>query len=187
MRKLKLQMHISLDGFVATKSSEIIPSKWDNGVRLFSIDNFKNVDAILLGRKTAEILIPYWGGVAGNPKHSDYKLGKLITDIPKVVFSKKIKTSKWDNTTIAKGDIAKEIKKLKKKKGKDILIYGGYSFVSSLIQHKLIDEFYLLVNPTAVGNGQTIFSSLKDNLQLTLEKSKTFACGTVLLFYKPKK
>lgn len=187
MRKLKLQMQISLDGFVATKSGEIIPSKWDNGVRLFSIDNFKNVDCILLGRKTAESLIPHWGEVAGNPKHSDYKLGKLITDIPKVVFSKKIKTSKWSNTTIVKGDIAEEIKKLKKKKGKDIIIYGGYSFVSSLIQHKLIDEFYLLVNPTAVGNGQTIFNSLKDNLQLTLEKSKTFAYGTVLLFYKPKK
>ena len=187
MRKLKLQMQISLDGFVATKSGEIIPSKWDNGVRLFSIDNFKNVDCILLGRKTAESLIPYWGEVAGNPKHGDYKLGKLITDIPKVVFSKKIKTGKWDNATIVKGDIGEEIKKLKKKKGKDIIIYGGYSFVSSLIQHKLIDEFYLLVNPTAVGNGQAIFKYLKDNLQLTLEKSKTFACGTVLLFYKPKK
>lgn len=185
MRKLKLQMHISLDGFVATKSGEIIPSKWDNGVRLFSIDNFKNVDCILLGRKTAESLIPYWGEVTGNPKHSDYKLGKLITDIPKVVFSKKFKTSKWDNTTIVKGDIAEEIKKLKKKTGKDIIIYGGAGFVSSLIKEGLIDEYHLLVNPVAIGNGMTIFKSLDRTQKFSTIQSRFYSCGITVLSYKP--
>ena len=86
-----------------------------------------------------------------------------------------------------KWDIAEEIKRLKKKDGKDMIVYGGFSFVSSLIEHGLIDEFYLLLNPMAFGKGQTIFNSLKQTLQMKLEKCQPFACGTVLLFYKPKK
>ena len=172
MRKLKLQMTVLLD------------DKWDSGMTKFSIDNLKNVDSILLGRKTAEGFIPYWEEVARNPQDSLYKLGKPLNDIPKVVFSNNLKTSQWDNTTIVKGDIAKEIKTLKRKKGKDIIVYGGDSFVSSLIQHDLIDEFYLLVNPVAIGNGEPIFNPLNNNLQLTLVKCKTFASGAILLHYE---
>ena len=178
-------MQISLDGFV-TADYGGTNFNWDNQVRRFSIDNLKNVDSILLGRNTAEEFL-YWRGVANNPKNSDYKFGKMLTDIPKVIFSKTLKASKWDDATIAKGDIVEEIKKLKKKRGKDILVYGGYSFVSSLIKHGLIDEYYLLVNPVAVGTGQPIFNWLKSNLQLTLVKCKPFACGTVLLCYSRRK
>jgi dihydrofolate reductase len=171
MRKLKLQMNISLE------------DKWDDGMTKFSIDNLKNVDNILLGRNTAEGFIPYWEAVAKNPKDDLYKLGKPLASIPKVVFSKKLDNSQWDNATIAKDDIVKEIKALKRKKGKDILVYGGDSFVSSLIQHDLIDECYLLINPAAIGNGQPGFNPLRNNLKLTLAKCKPFACGTVLLHY----
>jgi dihydrofolate reductase len=174
MRKLKLQMTILLD------------DKWDSGMTKISFDNLKNVDSILLGRKTAEGFIPYWGEVANNPKDSLYRLGKLLNDIPKVVFSRKLKTGKWDNATIVKGDIAKEIKTLKKKKGKDIIVYGGDSFVSSLIQHGLIDEYYLLIDPVTIGNGQSAFNPLQNNLQLALVKCKPFACGAVLLYYEPR-
>lgn len=185
MRKLKLQMQISLDGFV-TANYGGTNFKWDNDVRNFSIENLKNVDCILLGRNTAEDFI-YWRSVANNPKDSDYEFGKLLTDIPKVIFSKTLKVSKWDTATIAKGKIVEEIKTLKKKKGKDIIVYGGYSFVSSLIKQGLIDEYYLLVNPVAVGSGEPIFNSIKNNLQLTFVKCKSFTCGTVLLSYARQK
>jgi dihydrofolate reductase len=177
MRKLKLQMAVSLDG------------KWDDEMTDFSLDNLRNVDNILLGRKTAEGFIPYWADVARNPKGRSYKkdnmykLGKPLTDIPKVVFSKKLKTSKWDNATIIKGDMAKEIKKLRRKKGKDIIVYGGNSFVSSLVRLGLIDEFYLLMNPATAGSGKAAFNPLKNNSQLTLKKSKLFPSGAVLLYY----
>jgi len=184
MRKLKLQMQISLDGFVKADYGGT-NFNWDNEVRNFSIDNLENVDCILLGRNMSEGFL-YWKEVAGKPKDIDYTFGKKVADIPKVIFSKKLKTSKWDNASIVKGDIVEEIKTLKKKKGKDIIVYGGYSFVSSLIQNRLIDEFYLLVNPFAVGSGEPIFKSLKSSLQLTLVKCKPFTCGTVLLHYEPK-
>lgn len=156
------------------RNSEPLLSRWDNGVRKFSIDNLKSVDCGLLGRNTSEGFIPYWGEVANNPKNSEYKLGKLFTDIPKVVFSKKLKTSKWENTTMVKGNIVEQIKKLKKKKGKDIIVYGGVSFDSSLIKEGLIDEYHLLVNPLAMVNGMKIFTVPID---LELEKSIQFNCG----------
>ncbi|WP_225975269.1 dihydrofolate reductase family protein [Anseongella ginsenosidimutans] len=103
--------------------------------------------------------------------------------MPKVVFSNKLKASKWENATIAGGDITEEITNLKKKDGKDIIVYGGDSFVSSLVQHGLIDEFYLLLNPMALGNGKSAFNPLENNQLLTLKKSSPFPCGTVLLYY----
>jgi dihydrofolate reductase len=186
MRKLKLQMVISLDGFVTAKHGGT-DIEWDDKAIKFCIDNLKGVDNILLGRTTAEGFIPHWEGVANNPKDSEYKLGKPLNDIPKIVFSKKLKTSKWDNATLANGDLVAEMKALKKKKGKDMIVYGGHSFVRSLIQHDLIDEYFLLVNPFAYGSGEPIFNSLKNTLQLTLEECKPFPCGIVLLRYaRPK-
>lgn len=177
---------MSLDGSV-TETEGATSFKWSNELRSFSAENLTDVDDILLGRKTAEDFIPYWAEVANNPTNSDYEFGKQLTDIPKIVFSNELKTGKWQNTTIVKGAIVKGINALKNKKGKDIIVYGGASFVTSLIEHGLIDEFYLLVNPFAVGNEQSIFKSLKDDLQLTLEKCEPFACGTVLLCYSRRK
>ena len=184
MRKVKLQMQISLDGFVTAGygGTNFI---WDSEVRNFSINNLTNVDCIILGRNMSEGFL-YWKEVANNPKDSDYIFAQKVTAIPKVIFSKTLKTSKWDNSSIVKGEIEEEIKTLKNKRGKDIIVYGGYSFVSSLIQYRLIDEFYLLVNPFAVGSGEAIFRSLKSYLQLTLVECKPFTCGTVLLHYQPK-
>lgn len=171
MRKLKLQMNLALN------------NKWDSGMSDFSIDNLKTVDCILHGRKTGEGFIPYWTEIANNPNDAEYKLGRRFADIPNVVFSNTLKVSQWDNTTILSGDIKAAIEALKKKNGKDILVYGGDSFVSSLIQHDLVDEFYLLVNPVEIGNGQQTFNPLKNDLELKLVSCKPFACGTVLLYY----
>ncbi len=179
-------MHISIDGFVSTKNDSA-NFNWDKDIMRFSVDNLKKVDTILLGRNTAEGFIPHWAGVAKDKEAIDHKVGKLLTEIPKVVFSKKLRKNKWDNTTIANGDIAKEINALKKKNGKDIIVYGGYTFVSSLISKGLVDEYYLLVNLVAVGSGGQIFADLKSNLHLTLKKCEPFDCGTVLLRYTRRK
>jgi len=93
----------------------------------------------------------------------------------------------WHNTTIASRGIAEEINALKKKNEKDMIVYGGHTFVSSLIQQALIDEFFLLVNPVAFGSGERIFNILKNNLHLALKKCQRFACGTVLLHYMQQK
>jgi len=186
MRKLKLQMQISLDGFVSAKYGGTF-FNWDDEVRSFCIENLADVDCILLGSKTAENLIPYWAGVANNAEDPDYELGKRITEIPKAVFSNNLKDSKWDNASIVGGNIITEINKLKNKRGNNILVYGGYSFASSLIKDGLVDEFNLLLNPLAVGDGEVIIKDLNKNLLLTLKKYIPFACGTILLSYVERK
>jgi dihydrofolate reductase len=175
-------MVVSIDGFAESKYKNG-GSAWDNQAWKFCIDNLKNVDNILLGRKTAIGFIPYWKKIADKPKHNDYKIGKLLTDIPRVIFSKKLKASKWDNAIIENGDLVKEVKALKRKKGKDMIVYGGCSFVSQLIQNELIDDYYFLVNPYAYGSGIPIFNRLKKNLKLTLKSTRQFPSGLVLLHY----
>ncbi len=81
------------------------------------------------------------------------------------------------NTDIATGDLVEEVSKIKRQNGRDIIVYGGASFDSSLIKEKLIDEFYLFINPVAIGNGMTIFKDLNEIQKYTLIESKVFECG----------
>ena len=75
---------------------------------------------------------------------------------------------------MAKGNLAEEIAGLKKQNGKDILVFGGAGFVSSLIKEGLIDEYHLIINPTAMGNGMTIFNSLDSIQKFTPIQSKLY-------------
>ena len=88
---------------------------------------------------------------------------------------------------IAIGELTEEIIKLKSQNGKDIIVYGGASFDSSLIKEGLIDEFHLFINPAAIGKGMTIFKDLNEIQKFTLVKSIAFDCGIVLLHYEQKR
>ena len=185
MRKIKLQMTISIDGFVKSKYGG--PDIWDNDVTRFCVRNLDNVDTILLGRNTAEGFVPYWKDVAENPEAEYFPLGKPLTDIPKIVFSNTIKENTFENTSIISGDFKSSIEKLKSEKGKNIMVYGGVNFVSSLIQYDLVDEFALLFYPYAGGQGDTIFDKLTNTLSLSLKSCKAFPCGIVLMEYVRKR
>jgi dihydrofolate reductase len=172
MKKLKVQMNF--EGI-----------NWDDDMVTFCVDNLKNVGSILLGRITAEAFIPYWKDVAENqdPNDINTRVGKPINDVPKVIFSNNLKANKWENTTIIKGSLEVEIKNLKKNNGKDIIVYGGNSFVASLVEHRLVDEYYLLVNPLAITGDEPILKFINSSLPLLLTECKPFKCGTVLLKY----
>jgi dihydrofolate reductase len=108
-------------------------------------------------------------------------------ETPKVVFTKTLKKSQWANTDIATGDLTDEITKLKGLKGKDIIVYGGASFDSSLIKEGLVDDFHLFINPAAIGKGMTIFKDLNNIQKFILVKSIAFDCGIVMFHYEPKR
>ncbi|HYP26737.1 MAG TPA: dihydrofolate reductase family protein [Blastocatellia bacterium] len=189
MRKLKLQVQMAVDGYIAGPNGEMdfMVWDWDDELKQYVNDVTEPVDCIILGRKLAEGFIPYWSTVAANPDDPAFTSGKKFTDTPKVVFTKTLDESGWDNTVLAKGNLVDEIARLKKKDGKDIIAYGGATFVSALIKHGLIDEFHLFVNPTAIGNGMAIFKELEDKQNLTLVKSRAFDCGIVVLNYEPRR
>jgi dihydrofolate reductase len=189
MRKLKLQMQLTVDGFVAGTHGEMdwIIWNWDDELKEYVERLTESVDCIVLGRKLAEGFIPHWASVAANPENPEYAAGEKFTNLPKVLFTKTLARSEWSNTVLAKGDLVKEINELKKQAGQDIIVYGGAGFVSALIKHELIDEFHLFINPTAIGNGMTIFAELVGKQSLTLTKSVSFRCGVVVLNYKSKR
>ena len=180
---------MSVDGYIAGTNGEMdwMVWNWDDELKQYVFELTEPVDCIILGRKLAQGFIPYWANVATNPDDPEFIGAKKITDTYKVVFTKTLDKSEWNNTEIAKGDLVDEINQLKSQNGKDMIVYGGATFVSALIKAGLIDEFHLLINPTAIGKGMAISKDLDSNLNLTMVKSKQFDCGIVVLHYELKR
>lgn len=189
MRKLKLQVQMSVDGYVAGPNGELdwMVWNWDDQLKDYVNKLTEPVDCILLGRKMTDGFIAHWATVAANPDDPEYLSGKKFTNTKKVVFTKTLDKSEWANTDIANGDLVDEINKLKNQDGKDIIVYGGATFVSSLIKEGLIDEYHLFINPTALGKGLTIFKGLEERQDLILAKSTPYDCGIVVHRYEPKR
>ncbi len=189
MRKLKLQMQISVDGFVAGPNGEMdwMVWDWDDVLKNYVIELTETVDCILMGHKLARGFIPHWANVVADPAHPEHLFGKKMTDMPKIVFTKTLERSEWENTMLAKGGLEEEIDQLKKQEGKDMIVYGGARFVSDLIQLNLIDEYHLFVNPAVLGNGMPIWKENKNHLCLKLLKTTTSNSGIVILCYQSLK
>lgn len=193
MRKLKLQMQMSIDGFVSTGPNDEqhwVTWAWEE-IRPHVLGLFDTADTILIGRKLAVDYIPYWQEVNTRPDGPMYEVAERIVAAKKIVFTKTLDktdpvTNGWNNTELAKGELTDEIQKLKKQSGKDLIVYGGSSFVSALIKENLVDDFHLFVNPVALGHGEPIFNQLENFQQLKLKKSIVYDCGIVMLNYELK-
>jgi len=185
MRKLKLQVQMTVDGYVAGPNGEMdwMIFNWDDKLNNYVRELSEPVDCIVLGRKLAQGFIPYW---ASKPEEEEVAGVDKMNNTPKVVFTRTLDKNEWDNTVLAKGDLVDEIMKLKKQPGKDIIVYGGATFVNALFKAGLIDEFHLFINPVVIGSGMTIFNGLENKHELTLVKSTAFDCGIVVLHYVPK-
>jgi dihydrofolate reductase len=192
MRKLKLQIQITLDGFAAGPNGEqewaFIAGKGDpkalQQVIDMGIEIAGGCDTILLGRKLAQSgFITHWKNVAGNqPDSPGHAFAKLIAGLRMIAFSRSETVIPGHDLEVENGDLAAAVQTLKNQPGKDILVYGGVDFVSSLISLDLIDEYNIIVCPVAIGNGLSIF---KDKKVLKLESSTAFVHGKVLNKYVP--
>ncbi len=171
---------MTVDGFIAGPNGEMdwTAVNWDDKLKKFVGDITETVDCILLGRKLAQGFIPYWAS------HPEEEGADKFNSTKKVVFTKTLEKSEWDNTMLAKGDITDEITRLKKLDGQDMIAYGGAEFVSALIKNRLIDEFYFFINPAVIGNGLSIFKELTGKQSMVLVNSEKFDCGIVVLNYK---
>jgi dihydrofolate reductase len=180
MGKLKLQMQVTVDGCPAEGTGADVD--WDQ-IEPYSRELLDSADTIVIGRKTAVEFIPYWDDAANRPGESWYEVAKRISSARKVVFSRTLEQVEWNNTTLEKGDLAVAMTLLKEASEKDIIVYGGVSFVSTLIGAGLIDEFHLFVNPVALGRGDRIFGGLAAPQKLRLVRSIAYS-GLVLLNYE---
>lgn len=196
--KLVLEIQTSIDGFIASTDGNTSwmlwnwgPEwNWDKELQQYHNSLTLSADCILLSRQMAEEgFIAHWQNVAKDSHSNQYTFARHVTVTHKVVFSETLNKSVpipggWENTDIIGKDYVNSINKLKQQYHNDLLVYGGATFVSSLIKAALIDEFHFLVNPVAIGSGLSIFKALNSNQHMTLIKSREFSCGIVLLYYK---
>jgi dihydrofolate reductase len=181
---------MSIDGYIAGPNGEMdwMVWDWDDKLKNYVFELTEPVSTIILGRKMTDGFISYWSDIMmTKPDDPFYDFAKKMIETPKVVFTKTLKKSKWINTALATGDLTDEIMKLKGENGKDIIVYGGATFDSSLIKAGLIDEFHLFVNPAAIGSGMAIFKDKSEIQKFNLIKSTPFDCGIVELQYEPKR
>jgi dihydrofolate reductase len=185
-RKLRLHVNMSVNGCIAGPNGEMdwMVGLEDDELIKYTFKLHESVDTILLGRKMTDFFISTWLDVMNKPDDPWNAFAKKMIETPKVVFTKTLNKSEWINTDIATGDLIEEVSKIKSQSGRDIVVYGGASFDSSLIKENLIDEFYLFINPVAIGNGMTIFKDLNEIRKYTLIESKAFESGKVLLRYE---
>ena len=185
MRKLILQVQMSVDGFICGPNGEMdwMTWVWDDKLKSYVSDLTDSVDTILLGRKMTDGFISHWSDARTKPDEESYEFAKKMMDYPKVVFTKTLDKSPWENTVLANGNLADEVNTLKNKNGKDIIVYGGAGFDSSLVSAGLIDEFNLFINPAVVGNGLSIFKNLSEKQDPKLVNAIPFGCGIVVLKY----
>jgi dihydrofolate reductase len=187
MRKLKLQVQMTIDGFVAGPNGELdwmwIPGERDDDFFKEVIELADSCDTILLGRKMTREFIDHWENVVDNLSDSpEQALAQLMVNMRKIAFSRTQTAIKGRNLEVENGDLATAVQALKNETGKDIMVYGGANFVSSLISLNLIDEYYIFRNPVAIGNGLSIF---KERKILKLESSTTYKNGKTVDKYLP--
>ena len=190
MRKLKLQMDITIDGFVAGPNGELDWMTFDwKDKRLVQYLNsvIDSSDTLLMGRKMTDEFVNYWSNELKNPKSPQYEFAKKMIDVPKVVFTHTLNKSRWPNTVLAEGGLVEEVNKLKERPGKGLLVYGGAGFVSSLIKHDLIDEYHFFVYPAAIGKGLTIFSEVGRYLKFKRTDVTPCESGITIHYYLPER
>jgi dihydrofolate reductase len=194
MRKLKLQVQITVDGYVGGPSGDHDWRiwNWDDKLKEFAYPLRDACDTILLGRKLAEVFIPHFEDTVNNlqPQNTDkaldekFEYANRMVTMPKIVFSKTMKTFDGKNVSVENGDLVTAIKNLKSKEGKDMIVYGGAGFVSSLIKEGLIDEFNFFVNPVMINKGLRIFDLLEHRQKLSLISAIPYECGISVLVFK---
>jgi len=192
MRKVILPMMLSLDGYFEGPNHDLSWHNVDKKFDRFVIQQMKDVDLIIFGRRTYQTMESFWPQAQDNPKMSKENLivARLMNNMNKIVISRtlnKIREHKnWKNVKIVHKFDPKEIMRLKKQLGKAIWV-GGSNLALSFVRASLIDEFRFTISPVVIGAGTPIFKGLDRQLKLELIKTRNFKSGNVMQYYRPKR
>jgi len=185
MRNLVLFMHTSLDGFVAGRDREMDWITVDEEIFDYAGQRTNEADTALYGRITYQMMENYWPTAADqpNPTRHDIEHSRWYKNVAKVVLSRTMKDANLVNTKIISDNLTDEIIKLKQGAGKEIIIFGSPTAAHSLMAAKLIDDYWLFVNPVLLGQGIPLFHDIQEKIKLTFVKSNVFSSGVVCLHY----
>ncbi|HEY3112293.1 MAG TPA: dihydrofolate reductase family protein [Gemmatimonadaceae bacterium] len=183
MRRLVVFNSVTLDGYFAGKDGDLSwAHKDDPEWNAFVADNARGSGPLLFGRVTYEMMVSFWPTPAAMKSFPE--VAKGMNGAQKIVFSRTLDNASWNNTKLVKGDLAAEVRKMKKESGEPMTILGSGSIVSQLTQEGLIDEYQFVLNPIVLGEGRTMFDGIKNNVALKRTATRTFGNGNVVLTYE---
>jgi len=181
MRNVIFAINTTLDGCV-DHTKQIA----DEETHEYFTQLMRDVDLLVFGRKTYQLMVPFWPEVAKNQSmtRASNEFARTFDSINKIVFSRSLDSAEDRNTRIIRTNLHGEILKLKQEQGKNILL-GGVSVPSQLMELGLVDEYRFVVGPIVAGEGRRLLEgvSLPGRLQLKLVESKFFESGCVALHY----
>lgn len=181
MRKVIAAFNMTLDGFCDHTAG--IPA---DEIHYYYAGMLEKAGVILYGRTTYQ-LMEYWRDILANPtgeKHMD-DFAAAIDRVPKLVFSRTLKSVDWPSARLATRGLAEEVNELKQQEGKDIYV-SSPSLIVQLTQLGMIDEYQLCIHPVIAGSGLPLFKNITDKILLKLTKTKVFEFGGVILYYEPE-
>ena len=185
MRKIILFMHMSLDGYVAGPGDDILSfHDGGNDFEAFSLEGSAQVDSILYGHTTYTMMKNYWPtpeAIASAPE-----IAQFINDRPKYVVSHQPFEPGWQHVTVLSGDMPSAIRQLKAQPGKNIIVFGSNTLCASLVEHGLLDEIQIMLNPFVFGGGTPLFKGLPHKANFKLVGTQKFPSGNLLLAYVPQ-
>jgi dihydrofolate reductase len=171
--------YISLDGVFEE------PGRWsgpffNDEAAQFKWKELQASDALLLGRKTYEGFSAAWPTVKGTGE-----FGEKMNSMTKYVVSSTLERVEWTGSKLVKGDVAAEVRKLKSKPGKDLLLSGSAQLFNALMRENLIDLYRFMLHPIVLGKGKRLVTDGVDQTVLDLAETKRFSAGIVILEYGP--
>jgi len=184
MTKLIVSEWMSLDGVFDAETMGQWWFPYDSEERVAHIqETIGSAAGFVLGRRTYEMLAPYWSTM----KNNEMGVAANLNGAPKYVVSSTLETASWNNTTILRKDPCREIETLKQQTGGNLLVMGSAQLVQSLAAKDLIDAYRLLVTPIVMGGGRRFFDAAMPTTKLSLTKSQSFRNGVLALDYAPSR
>ena len=186
MARLSAFMNVSLDGCFADANDDMgafHALHRDREFQAFTEENAKGGGVLAFGRKTYDMMAGYWPSPMATQQNP--VVAAQMNARRKLVFSRKMKSAEWTNTTVLTGDLANEAKALKAAPGPDMVILGSASIVSQLSEAHLLDGLQLVVNPIAFGDGRKLLAGVNKILAWRLVRTCAFGNGAVFLDYAP--
>jgi dihydrofolate reductase len=178
VRKLFLQMVISVDGYFDGPNQELDWFVIDDEYLAYVDEMLRSIDGILLGRTTYEHFAAHW------PNSTQAEAGAMNA-LPKFVASTTLTDATWSNTTIIADDVPNAVARMKKEPGKDLVIIGSSVLATTLAAHGLIDEYRFFVVPVLLGRGTRVLDGLPERLALTLRETRASGSGVIAQYYTP--
>ena len=178
---------MTLDGYFEGNQSwdlSFHTSIWGPELEKLSLEQLEAADYLVFGRRTYEGMAAYW--TKPEAQTAEQEVARLMNSIPKLVFSRTLRSAEWNNTTVSGENASDSIRKLKEQGGKDIYVFGSANLSETFMSDNLFDEYRIAIAPVILGSGRPLFRQGINSLNLSLSAAQQLSTGGVILKYEKR-